>query len=202
MRLSALQPVQAFQGLEAARFTREKEMIKVQLEFHSVPEAIIALNAIMNLPEVKASPVVVTPGAKVAEAKARRGRADKGQKRGEYKPRTDQPAAPAAASSLSSVASQGAIPAGAPAAENAAAPVAPAEVVKAEIIKQQAEHTPVPATIGDKDAEAQKAMEALHGKKGLDACRVLLGQFGVSRIREIPTARRAEFLDQAAKAAV
>jgi hypothetical protein len=171
-------------------------VIKVTLEFHSVPEAIIALNAIMNLPEVKASPVVATVD------KGRKGRADKGQKREPYKPReTNQPAAPAAASSLSSVANQGAIPAGAPAAENAAVS-SPAEVVKAEIQKQQAEHAPVAATIGEKDVDAQKAMEALHGKKGLDACRVLLGQFGVSRIREIPTARRADFLDQAAKAAV
>jgi hypothetical protein len=171
-------------------------VIKVQLEFHSVPEAIIALNAIMNLPEVKATaatPVAATPGAKVAEAKARRSRADKGQKRGEYKPR-DTNAAPEPIVPDPQVSAP---PTPAPAAEVPA----PSEVVKAEIIKQQAEHTPVAATIGDKDAEAQKEMEVLHGKKGLDACRVLLGQFGVSRIREIPTARRAEFLEEAKKKA-
>jgi hypothetical protein len=164
-------------------------VIKVELEFHSVPEAIIALNAIMNLPEVKATPVAATPGEKVAEAKVRRGRADKGQKRGEYKPR--ETSATAEAAPTAPVKEVHGEPATQP--EPAAVVSSPAEVVKA---------APVPATIGDKDVDAQKAMEALHGKKGLDACRVLLGQFGVSRIREIPTARRAEFLEEAKKAAV
>lgn len=165
-------------------------MIKVQLEFYSVPEAIIALNAIMNLPEVKATPVV----AAAAEVKAaRRGRADKGHKRGEYKPRTE-PSAPEPTVPSPQVSAP---PTPAPAAE---AP-SPADTVKAEIFQQQTAHAPVSATIGEKDEEAQKLIAVLNEKKGLDACRVLLGQFGVSRIREIPTARRAEFLEEAKQAA-
>jgi hypothetical protein len=180
-------------------------VIKVELEFHSVPEAIIALNAIMNLPEVKAT-VAPAPDP-MQQGGRRKGRADKGQKRGEYKSRdTNTPASTIPEDGKSTGNSASGVTesrSGSPAASSTVSQV-PGVAASASATAEAAtsKNAGVPSTIGDKDVDAQKVMEALHGKKGLDACRVLLGQFGVSRIREIPTARRAEFLEEAKRAAV
>jgi hypothetical protein len=192
-------------------------MVKVTLEFEGVEQAIVALG--------KLGGIVAAP----AEKAPRKGRNDKGQPREPYKPRATNDVSTKADSKGTSGDSAGesrptaATDAGndgtppAPTSTTAAAPSAdphpgaafttasasPSDVVKAEIKAQQtAQGTGFPEpTIGEKDAEAQAAIEAVYGKFGIDKVRVLLADFGIDKARNLPKSKKADFL-AAAKALV
>jgi hypothetical protein len=190
-------------------------MVKVTLEFEGVEQAIVALG--------KLGGIVAAP----AEKAPRKGRNDKGQPREPYKPRAQdgaaaKPSVEAGTKSIDMVGSgdgqgtqQGVtesgsatsagpstVPVIATVAPAAAAP-SPSDVVKAEIKQQQtAQGTGFPEpTIGEKDAEAQAAIEAVYGKFGIDKVRVLLADFGIDKARNLPKSKKADFL-AAAKALV
>lgn len=158
-------------------------MIKVTLEFHTVPEAIIALNAVMNLPQVKISEPAKAPEA---PATKRKGRNDKGKTRGPHQAGSGT-ATPAPA-----------VPAGAATTAPAATPQ-PAAPVPAP------EQRPVTVSVAAPDAavptqeQMQQAMEKVFAAKGIDAARTLLADFAVGRIRDIKGDDRPKFMAKAAE---
>jgi hypothetical protein len=82
----------------------------------------------------------------------------------------------------------------------AGAPSNPADVVKAEIRQQQAaQGTGFEPTVGEKDADVQKATEAVYGKFGIDRVKTLLADFGIARLRDLPKSKKADFLAAAQK---
>jgi hypothetical protein len=179
--------------------------VKVTLEYNSVDEAIVALGKLIGTP--------------LAPAKERKGRADAGQKRGEYKPRETK-GAPASATGIPPEEKpQGAIAAtgnsasgvtesrsGDPAASSTVpqapgpAPSAAATAAGAQVGSTTAGAPPL-ETIGDKDADAQTAIAKIYSLKGIAAVQGLLKNFGVNRVRDVPKAKRDEFLKAAAEAA-
>jgi hypothetical protein len=192
-------------------------MVKVTLEFQNVEETIVALG--------KLGGIVAAP----AEKAPRKGRNDKGQPREPYKPRATNDVSTKADSKGTSGDSAGesrptaATDAGnggtppAPTSTTAAAPSAdphpgaafttasaspsPSDVVKAEIQAQQkTQGTGFPEpTAGEKDADVQKATEAVYGKFGIDRVKTLLADFGIARLRDLPKSKKADFLAAAQK---
>jgi len=156
-------------------------MIEVTFKFDSIEKAIATLGSLMK----GAAPVPNIENPAKPEGgtvdKKRKPRADAGKPRGSYK---DNGVVPAAAPSLSSVADQGAIPEGTPTAENTtppetAAPEAPAEADNAQPSGE------VPTAAAATQEQAQAALEALFAAKGLPAAQAAMGQFGVSRLRDM-----------------
>jgi hypothetical protein len=181
-------------------------MVKITLEFEGVEQAIVALGKLGGIP------------AAAGEKPARKGRDDKGQPRGQYKPRAQDGTAGAGAPASTAPAAATAASVGAEtkagdpvpsastsASQSAAAPVvpSPSDVVKAEIKAQQvAQGTGFPEpTVGEKDAEVQAAIEAVYGKLEIGAVKTLFAQFGIDRARNLPKSKKADFL-AAAKALV
>lgn len=185
--------------------------IKITIEFKSVDEAIVALGKMVAAP---GAPATAANAAPVAAASPRRGRSDKGQKRGEYKPR-QQEGVPASAipeegkttgNSASRVTeSRSGDPAAsstvlqapgnavsAPATAEAAAPTA-----KSAAVLDAGTPTSSKATIGDKDEECQKVLGEIVEKRKLEAALALLSRYGVQKLRDIPKDMRDEFLQHA-----
>jgi hypothetical protein len=170
--------------------------IKVTLEYNSVDEAIVALGKLI--------------GAPVAPVKERKGRADAGQKRGEYKPRETKGAPASATPSQGDTGgnTQTGVSDPAKAGEAATpqstvldAPKGPAPQAPATATTAGAPPSTPAETIGDKDGDAQAAIAKVYAEKSMDAVRVLLADFGVNRVRDVPKAKRDDFLKAAAQAA-
>jgi hypothetical protein len=186
-------------------------MVKITLEFEGVEQAIVALGKLGGIP------------AAAGEKPARKGRDDKGQPRGQYKPRAQDGTAAGQSATISpKIASDGVtgvtdpssgalvpaskstvpdVPTGGTPTATVTAPAAvpssnPADVVKAEIKQQQkTQGTGFPEpTVGEKDADVQKATEAVFGKFGIDRVKTLLADFGISRLRDLPKSKKADFL--------
>ena len=193
--------------------------VKITIEYETVEQAILALGKMSGLGKARraaSAPVTAatTVGAQGAAspapevgnepavpaaptARPRKPRADKGQARGAYAPRQQeaQASAPQGAASISSGADNPAVDAQAstgsalPGTSTAAVAGAPAASTPAP-----AGAAPVPSA-----AEAQAALEAVFEKKGLDVARRVMSEFGVSRLRDLPEAKRAEFITLAKK---
>jgi hypothetical protein len=173
-------------------------MIKVTFEFDSVDAAIVGLGKLV--------------GAPVAAKQPRKGRDDKGQPRGTYKPRAIEPAAPdtvVSAGQTPTAAVVAPTPGQAVAAAHKAevaeqpapAVASPSDVVKAEIQAQQkTQGTGFPEpTIGEKDVEVAAAVNAIYGKVGIDPVKKLLADFGIGLLRNLPKSKKADFLAAAQK---
>ncbi len=147
-------------------------MIEVTFKFDSIEKAIATLGSLMK----GAAPVPNIENPAKPEGgtvdKKRKPRADAGKPRGSYK---DNGVVPAAAPSLSSVADQGAIPEGTPTAEN----TTPPETAAPDVVVASVE---APTATQE---QAQAALEALFAAKGLPAAQAAMGQFGVSRLRDM-----------------
>jgi hypothetical protein len=152
--------------------------IKVTLEYNSIDEAIVALGKLIGTP--------------LAPVKERKGRADAGQKRGEYKPRTGGAAAVGATASPAT--------ATAVAGKEIGDPVTPTSTPVVPAAAAAAVPSPI-EMIGDKDADAQTAIAKIYSLKGIAAVQGLLKDFGVNRVRDVPKAKRDDFLKAAAEAA-
>ena len=168
--------------------------VKITIEYETVEQAILALGKMSGLGKARraasALPVAAAPAPAepdkgepsgevpvAAAPRSRKPRADKGQARGAYAPRQQEAAALV----------EPATTAGAPPAEPKGAPSAEVPVVAAS-------SAPVPTA-----EEAQKALEAVFEKKGIDVARRVMSEFGVSRLRDLPEAKRAEFIELAKK---
>lgn len=165
-------------------------MVKITLEYGSVEEAIQALGKLSGLAKVRraatatgAAPSVPSTGAAgesaqapvtaAASTKTRKPRNDAGKPRGPHKKdaATDLAAAPATT---------------APVAEGVvgAAP-------EASTGPQDAQPVPVAAPSVE---DAKIALEAYFDRHGPQKAMALLAGFGVSKLRELPAEKRAEFI--------
>ena len=191
--------------------------VKITIEYETVEQAILALGKMSGLgkarraasaPPVAAAPAPAEPDkgepsgeVPVAAApRSRKPRADKGQARGAYAPRQQEAgagdaaiAAPAVSDKVSEAGvSAAATPAAAPASSTALQEPASREVERAAGPASVAGAGAVPSA-----EEAQKALEAVFEKKGIDVARRVMSEFGVSRLRDLPEAKRAEFIKAA-----
>jgi len=156
-------------------------MVKVTLEFSTVDAAIVALGKLVGGAPARAAatPVItqvaITPPAATPEAppRTRRGRSDKGEKRGPYK--------------------TAATPEASPVAEVAPAAVAPDMVPTAPAVEP-----PVGGPVVTQ-AEAHAALEKLFNTGGIGVARELLGRYGVERLRDLAPENFAHFKAEAEK---
>ena len=174
-------------------------MVKVTLEFSTVDAAIVALGKLVGGAPARAAAAPATPSAaphmtatevlrrqqegsyalmaprgEVATApRARRGRSDKGEKRGPYK--------------------TAATPEASPVAEVAPAAVAPDMAPTAPVTEPQASGPVVT------QADAHAALEKLFNTNGIDVARELLGRYGVARLRDLGPENFAAFKVEAEK---
>jgi hypothetical protein len=159
-------------------------MIEVTFKFDSIEKAIATLGSLMK----GAAPVPNIENPAKPEGgtvdKKRKPRADAGKARGPYK---DNGVVPTAAPSLSSVADQGAIPEGTPTAENTTPPetAAPSGAAVSGPIGESNSGPTVQTAAAATQEQAQAALEALFAAKGLPAAQAAMGQFGVSRLRDM-----------------
>lgn len=177
-------------------------MIKVTLEFKGVDEAIVALGKLVGV-KVSAAPAqepknaadgqYVPPAAPAAaEPRTRKQRADKGQQRGAYGPRTNANASSAseagAAGEPATVGIKGTDPSKAgdqPAVSTSTtAPAAPAPIQPAKLP-------------GPKIEDVQAALTALYDTKGHDISAMVLSRFGVKRAKDLLPEQWAEFIAKA-----
>ena len=180
-------------------------MIKVTLEFPSVEAAIATLGKIMGVkppkdsaappqqgkPQVEATPSPASvAGATAAEPSKRGQRSDKGVKRGSYKN-----AAPGAEGQRPIEAPKGEpLPAAAP---ETAAPATPMMTETKALVSRDGESKPGAAVPTAEDAQA--ALSKVFETHGLPAAQHLLAEFGVSRLRDLPAEKRAEFISAATR---
>lgn len=195
-------------------------MIEVRINFKSLDEAIVALGRMAGGATAKAAVrVAAAPeppaveevkrnleAAQTAAAappepgkKERKPRSDKDKPRGAYKPREGTTGAlPIAGEGQQNIAKANAGSDVAPPPQTAApAPTtapAGAPVVAASV-------SAAPGAAAPSEADAQKALEGVFSTKGLLTAQSLLGNFGVSRLRDLPADQRAGFIEQATKAA-
>ena len=176
--------------------------IKITLEFKSVDEAIVALGKMVAAPQaaVTAKPAPHDTGSgSVAAATSRKGRSDKGQKRGEYKPRTSE------AGNLPATLKPGETFNVEPGDGSIVVNAAPQGQPEAQAQKAQVTDQAVPAgaapTIGDKDTEAQAVLESVLAKRGLNDALALLSRYGAKKLRDIPKSMRDEFMQHAKQVA-
>jgi len=167
--------------------------VKITLEFDGVDKAIVALGRLVG---TATSAVAAGTGAQAILA-VRRGRSDKGQVRGEYKPRQTEGAG--AVQHKAGVTESGSVKSAGPSTVPVAAgPVAPsptpANAIQAEIQAQQKAHEPKPALT---EAQVQDALEKILSTKGLQAGRDILARFGVATLRVLPVEKRREFIEDA-----
>jgi len=173
-------------------------MIRVSLDFSSVEQAIVALGKLGDVGQKKDSPKT-SPTGQIAQAitvsdmsavdsmpadkktPKRKGRADKGVKRGSYK--DTGPAAPSPAGVETSVVTA-ADPVPTPVAPATPSPVAPNAAV-------------APDAAGP---TAQAVLEKLFDTKGMEVARAVMARFGVKRLRELDPSKHAEFIVDANKA--
>ena len=168
-------------------------MIRVTFEYESVEQAIMALGKLAGIAKVRraaeaplrdVAPDAPEPAAQgsvvAAVLPARRGRSDKGKPRGPYK---DNAAAVPAPAEGDKPQPSGVVPEAAP---ETKAP----EPARAPSVEQ----TPAPGAAVPSAEEAQKALEAVFAKQGLEGARAVMAEFGVSRLRELPEAKRAAFI--------
>lgn len=183
-----------------ARFEKGCAMIKITLEFESVDAAIVGLGKLV--------------GAPVAPKQPRKGRDDKGQPRGTYKPRAteagapDTPGATQAQGALASSVPTQAAPAVAPAssggatAETPPAAAVPGAVSSAQAVvvaakTESAESLPTTTTEPATFAQAEAAFQTFFNAKGVQPARELFAKFGIARITELKPEQYAEFVNAA-----
>ena len=157
--------------------------VKITLEFVNVDAAIVALGKLS-----KADGVTITPDG---PRKERKGRNDKGKPRG-AQPATQEAAAPATQERTDKAATL------------------PSEATPAEAHKAlpSGEVSPKAAASSDlisSAEDAQKALETLFNsagnpETGIQKAKDALGKFGVTRIRDLPPEKRAEFIKEATAA--
>ena len=154
--------------------------VKGTLEFLNVDAAIVALGKL-----TKAADTVMAPEG---PRKERKGRNDKGKPRGAQAPVPEAKGTEVGAQQ--GVAPQSGIPDAASTAAPAAASVPAASAPPAV---DPVSAGPVPA-----EADAQKALEKLFEAAppigGIESARAVMGRFGVTRLRDLPEAKRGEFI--------
>jgi hypothetical protein len=169
-------------------------MIEVTFKFDSIEKAIATLGSLMK----GAAPVPNIDNPAKPEGgtidKKRKPRADAGKPRGSYKDN-------AGATSQDSSKAEGVKDAGeSPAAAAASAPETAAPVVPAEADNAQPSGEVSPAAAATQE-QAQAALEALFAAKGLPAAQAAMGQFGVSRLRDMKPEDYGPFVAAAQEAA-
>jgi hypothetical protein len=156
-------------------------MIEVTFKFDSIEKAIATLGSLMKgaapVPNIEnpAKPEGGTAG------KQRKPRADAGKPRGSYKDK-------AGATSQDSIKAEGVKDAGeSPAAASASAPetAAPSGVAGSDPTGESNSEPTVQTAAAATQEQAQAALEALFAAKGLPAAQAAMGQFGVSRLRDM-----------------
>lgn len=152
--------------------------VKVTLEFKSVDEAIVALGKIIGAPT--AAPAAQQP----AEKKERKPRADRGQQREPYGPRTTT-GGPAASEPGQAGSSVPVTP---------AAPVSSTQTAAPVVDKAAPPAAATPVAAAPTDAVVQAAVERLFNAKDYDATIAVLSKFGVKRGKDLASDQRAEFI--------
>ena len=154
---------------------------RVTFEFDSVDEAIVALGKLAGTKPVLTPEQAAAAEKVVALEKARKGRNDKGKKRGPYG------AHPQDAEKKEEISAN--------TAENTPATKdIPAEPAKeGEVLPP--EQPAIPSA-----ADAQKALEELFNKRGIEVARDALSRFGCKRVSELKEGSRAEFIALVEKA--
>ena len=195
-------------------------MIKVTIEYNSVSEAIVGLGKLISAaPGVRETPVAratPAPAPAAAEPNKRKGRTDKGKKRGSYKNAGDGTANPAAASSVAGDVTQGVESKQTQQPSPAPQTAAPAPTTNgsahagSEMSPGPKTASPDPAsaptaapevTSAATAANAQMALEKLFETKGLQAAQSVLSAFGIQRLRDLKPEDHAAFIEKAGKAA-
>ncbi len=172
-------------------------MVEVKLQFPSIDAAIVALGKMAVGGQVreqrndKATESSVPPAAAASEKKTRKPRADAGQKREPYGPRTTEAAGASATTGSVEAAGNGqtAAPDAGKAAEKAADPTSTtADAPKAET-KPAATNAPTAS-----HDDAQKALEKVFKTKGLSDAQDLLALHGCKRLRDLAPERYGQFI--------
>ena len=189
-------------------------MIKVTFEFASVELAIATLGKIMQqskvaAPEAKTEAVIDKGATSTPDAATtkRKRRTDAGTKRGSYK-NIEAPTAPVEADKAQP---PGVPPPVASIPERnrdlikgdtiTAAPQTAAPEGSAQPAATAAQPLTQPDAAAPKEADLIAAGDALLNAKGLPAVMTLMKSFGVSRLRDLPADKGAEFIAKAQEAA-
>jgi len=173
-------------------------MIEVTFKFDSIEKAIATLGSLMK----GAAPVPNIENPAKPEGgtvdKKRKPRADAGKPRGSYKDN-------AGATSQDSIKAEGVKDAGeSPAAASAsapetAAPQPPTAEFRAAPLQEGVGQGEVVVAAATQE-QAQAALEALFAAKGLPAAQAAMGQFGVSRLRDMKPEDYGQFVIAAQEA--
>lgn len=180
-------------------------MIKIELEFKSIDEAIVALGRMVGAPQQQmAAPMAVVAGTGSATAVSpttqRKGRNDKGKPRGPYKDHAGAPVPVVHGSAQADGAGaagpkptlQDSAPVSAAPAPKTAAPDASGPL--AELPATAAPATVVPAA---SEADVKAVVEKLFETKGLATTLEVMSRFGVTRARDLKPEQRDEFVKKA-----
>jgi len=165
-------------------------MIEVTFKFDSIEKAIATLGSIMKGAPVPTAADPAKPEAAAPTGKQRKPRADAGKARGPYKDNgVATPPAPAEADNAQPSGEvpaevtppETAAPSGQPLGEAAASGDVP-EVSAPNGASAESSASAAPTATQE---QAQAALEALFAGKGLPAAQAAMGQFGVSRLRDM-----------------
>lgn len=156
--------------------------VQVSITFNSIDQAIVALGKMVGAAPAPHKGAAGSAQAPVVPAPAtRKGRADKGHKRGVYAPRQPEAKGEGTVEPLDSGEARKALPATAIDAVPAAAPTPEASLAE-----------PVPS-----HEAAQKALEQVFEKRNLDTARDILSRYGAARLRDLKPEDRAAFIKDA-----
>jgi hypothetical protein len=172
-------------------YTENENMVKITLEFESVDAAIVGLGKLV--------------GAPVAAKPPRKGRDDKGQPRGAYKPRATE-GAPASATPATQGENTGNSASGVPDPAKAVAVATPESTVPQSAPGDAA--SAIPATAGTANSttagaptrtfqEIEAAFKVFFNAKGVQPARELFAKFKIARITELQPEQYAEFINAA-----
>lgn len=174
-------------------------MIKVTLEFKSVDEAIVALGKMVGAPQAavktgqahEAAQREPDAGAPTTKP-GRKPRADKGQARGEYRPR--QGAEPGSPEHQATTTTTQAAKDEAAATEPSPSPSAPTTVTTEAAVVPVAGAARTPSI-----EQCRSYVERVFNGFGMANAISLLGEYGVKRAQELPADKRLPFIEQALK---
>lgn len=181
-------------------------MIEVTFKFDSIEKAIATLGSLMK----GAAPVPNIENPAKPEGgtvdKKRKPRADAGKPRGSYKDNgaASENAAPDAGKAAEQAANPTSTPEGNLSSPPTAAPpetAAPSGVAGSDPTGESNSEPTVQTVAAATQEQAQAALEALFAAKGLPAAQAAMGQFGVSRLRDMKPEDYGPFVAAAQEAA-